>query len=346
MDDMHKPDEVHSDTMRESVIRNYNETIAQRVRGPNVSQIFLGQCLHEGDLAAYFKNGQDGYEWNKVVLKGLDEAENALDENVKTKQQLKTMREFNKYVFYAQYQQDPQPAGGAIFLEKDFVLLDKEPELLVTFITGDTAETDKNYNDPTVFSFWGLYDIKHREVSSGILGLHLINLREDWIEPKHLEDEFMDFYAGCLRHKVKPMYAAIEKKSTGVTLSSTLSKLQGLKVLQIERTRASGSKTARFLEAQPYASSGRISLMSEGKLWQVKDNKLVNIFIQHMGKITANNTHAHDDIADTFYDAVKIGLIDAIVPHGTLAAKKTDRIVNRIASNHAHLQSLREAAYG
>lgn len=347
MDDMHKPDEVHSDTMRESVIRNYNETIAQRVRGPNVSQIFLGQCLHEGDLAAYFKQSKDGYDWTKVVLMGLDEAGNALDENVKTKEQLVKMKEFNKYVFYAQYQQNPQPAGGSIFLEKEFKLVDEEPPLLATFITCDTAETDKDYNDPSVFSHWGLYEIMHRGVGSGMLGLHVIDVKQQWIEAKHLEDEFMDFYAGCLRHKTKPIYAGIEKKSTGVTLSGVLSGVQGLKVLQIERTRASGSKTVRFLEVQPYVASGRISLLSGGKLWYLKDNKPTNLFIEHMGKITANNTHAHDDIADTFYDAVKIGLIDKTLENLLQINQVTQQsVVSTIGRQFAQTQQLKRSAYG
>ena len=34
------------------------------------------------------------------------------------------------------------------------------------------------------------------------------------------------------------------------------------------------------------------------------------ICINHMSKITANDTHRHDDICDTLVDAVKICLID------------------------------------
>lgn len=51
IDDAHKPDEVHSDTIRLSVIDNYRETIQQRARGINVPFIFIGQRLHEDDLA-------------------------------------------------------------------------------------------------------------------------------------------------------------------------------------------------------------------------------------------------------------------------------------------------------
>jgi len=59
LDDMHKPDEVHSDTIRQTVIDNYRETILQRPRGPNVPIIFIGQRLHEDDLPAYMLSGND-----------------------------------------------------------------------------------------------------------------------------------------------------------------------------------------------------------------------------------------------------------------------------------------------
>jgi len=59
LDDMHKPDEVHSDTLREKVINNYKETILQRPRGPNVPIIFIGQRLHEADLPAFLMSGDD-----------------------------------------------------------------------------------------------------------------------------------------------------------------------------------------------------------------------------------------------------------------------------------------------
>ena len=78
MDDMHKPDESHSDVIRQGVIDNYRETILQRPRGPNVPIIFIGQRLHEDDLAAYMLSGKDERQYKSVILKGIDDAGNAL----------------------------------------------------------------------------------------------------------------------------------------------------------------------------------------------------------------------------------------------------------------------------
>jgi len=54
IDDAHKPDEVHSDLIREGIITNFRETIQQRPRGINVPIVFIGQRLHEQDLPAFF----------------------------------------------------------------------------------------------------------------------------------------------------------------------------------------------------------------------------------------------------------------------------------------------------
>src|SRR5579872_1506909 len=78
IDDCHKIDEAHSETIRQNVIENYRETIQQRARGINVPYIFIGQRVHEADLAAYLLEGYDGYEWESVILKSLDENGNAL----------------------------------------------------------------------------------------------------------------------------------------------------------------------------------------------------------------------------------------------------------------------------
>ena len=304
IDDIHKPDEVYSDTIREKVNNNYFTTIINRLRSPTVPIIFIGQRLHEDDLAGNLLDGKDGYEWKKVIIKGLDDNGNATDPAVHTKEKLEILKRTAPYVFYSQYQQNPQPAGGSLFKRDWFVLTDKEPEILASFIIGDTAETEKRWNDPTVFSFFGIYRIEQVGVVSDIYGLHWIDCIEDWVEPKDLEDMFNQFYASCMRYKVKPSFVAIEKKSTGTTLLSRLNQIQGMRVLDIERSSVSGSKTKRFIDTQPYAAAKLTSIPRNGSHTQK--------VLDHMEKITANNTHAHDDIADTYCDGVRLGLVENV----------------------------------
>lgn len=340
MDDMHKPDEVHSETIREGVIKNYQETVAQRPRGPKVPQIFLGQCLREDDLADFFKKSGDGHKWARVVLQAVDAAGNILDPNIKTKDELKTMEKFNPYVYWAQYQQTPQPTSGGIFKKGNFYLLDDEPKLLATFLTCDTAETEKTHNDPTVFSFWGIYKINdNRRVEIEQYAVHWINCVQIWVEPKQLEGEFLSFYSDCCMHKVPPAFAGIERKSTGVTLLSVLDSVRGLTVVGIERTKASKSKIDRYFQMQPFVGKKLISLPRNGEH--------TDMCIEHMAKITGNGAHRHDDICDTAYDAVKIALIDkTIEQYIQIGQTKQDKAISQLAHTYSSINDLRSRAYG
>lgn len=302
IDDAHKPDEANSDVTRQSVIDNYDQTIRQRVRGVNVPIIYIGQRVHEADLTEYLLSGRDVDEWHPTILKGLDGAGNALYPEMMPTEKLLALQEKSPYVFASQYQQDPLPAGGGLFKPDWFPLLDEEPEMLMTFITADTAETTKSWNDATVFSFWGVYEIETMGRKTGILGLHWLDCVELRIEPKDLESAFLDFYANCSLHPKPPMLAIIEKKSTGVTLVSVLKSHRGMSIREVQRTVASKSKGDRFVDMQQYLASQRISFPAGGK-----HNQLC---INHMSKITANDTHRWDDIADTAYDAVRVAFIE------------------------------------
>lgn len=337
IDDAHKPDEVHSDTIRQSVIDNYRETIQQRARGINVPFIFIGQRLHEDDLGAYLISGKDGYDWHKVILKSIDEAGNALYPEVDTLTKLLKRQETDPYVFASQYQQDPIPSGGALFKPEWFVMLDEEPDVIYSFITADTAETSKSYNDATVFSFWGIYDIESYGVKTGQYGLHWIDTLECRIEPKDLKSTFLEFWSQCMRYKKPPQMVAIEKKSTGGTLLSLLDEIRTVKLMDIPRTKEQGNKTKRFLAAQPYLAERRISFPSMGRH--------VKLCVEHMSKITANETHRWDDIADTAADAIRIALIDKTITSSSINTTNYHVIAKELGVKSNHANKLRQNAY-
>ncbi len=337
LDDPHKPDEVFSDTMREKVIQNYRDTIQQRARGINVPFIMIGQRLHEDDLAAYLLAGEDGHQWERVILKSIDEVGNALYPEAFPLDMLRIRQERDIYVFSAQHQQDPQPAGGAVFKEDWFVILDKEPDMITTFITADTAETDKDYNDATVFSFFGLYEIESFGRKTGDFGLHWIDCMEVRIEPCDLHTTFIEFWASCMRYKVPPSMAAIEKKSTGSTLLSSLKDIRGMQIRDIPRNAATGNKTKRFLECQEHVASKKISFTDRAKH--------AEMCIKHMSKITANETHRHDDIADTLADAIRIALIDKTLIHANTYQTDYNQLAHSLTSKTSRVEKLRKSAY-
>lgn len=337
LDDLHKIDEAHSDTMRNAVITNYRETIQQRTRGINVPIIGIGQRVHEEDIAAYLLNGNDGHNWEHVVLKAIDDAGNALYPEAFPIDMLRIKQEHDPYVFSAQFMQNPIPAGGALFKPEWFVLLDEEPTILATFITGDTAETAKSYNDATVFSFFGIYEITSFGRKTGSYGLHWLDCLECRIEPKELKDTFLDFWAECMRHPVAPKLIAIEKKSTGGTLLSLIDDIRAIQIRDIPRTRESGNKTKRFLEAQPYIAERRVSFTNNARHQKM--------CIDHMSKITANETHRWDDICDTAVDAIKFGLIDKTIINLTENKTEYAELAKSLTFEHNNYQRLRKNAW-
>jgi hypothetical protein len=337
IDDAHKPDEVHSDTIRQRVIDNYRETILQRPRGPNVPIIFIGQRLHEDDLPSYMLSGRDERIWRRVVLKAIDDAGNALYPEVNPLSQLLEKKEKNPYVFSSQFQQEPVPSGGALYKVHNFPILDEEPKILYTFITADTAETTKSYNDASVFSFWGLYRVVEYGRETGQIGLHWLDCVELRVEPKDLRDEFILFYTECMRHPVKPLLAAIEKKSTGVTLISVLQEMRGLQIRDVPRTAASKSKADRYIAMQDVIAAKLVSF--------TQDAKHVNMCINHMIKITASDSHRWDDIADTCWDACKIALIDKAFHHNLIEENKRDNVVTSLADAFKEKVQARQAWY-
>lgn len=327
IDDIHKAQDVYSDVRRKSDNDFYFHTVKSRLNDPqNTPILSIGQRLHEDDLIGNLLKGADG-NWDVLNLKALDNGY-ALDPSKHTKEELEQMlsNKATRYVAYAQYQQEPVPVGGSLYEKENFIVLHSLPNISHSFITVDTAETTKSYNDATVFSFWGLYKPETSELtkyqSDGAF-LHWIDCLEIRCEPKDLLNNFLQFYSRCMQFTVKPSLAAIEKKSTGVALVSYLKELRGIRLLELDRTIASGSKISRFINAQYYIASRMVSF----SLGAVHYDKCIN----HMTKITDNNSHANDDICDTCVDAIKIGIIDDFF---SLKSRKEDEKIKLLINNN------------
>lgn len=295
IDDIIKPSEASSDTIRNGINDwFYNTLLSRRNAGEKTPIVFIGQRTHEDDLAGHLLAQNT---WDSVILPAIDDAGNAICPELLNIEELKAMRELQPYVFNSQYQQNPTSCDNSLFKACDFPIFDKDPEILTTFLTVDTAETSKQINDATVFSLWGIYKISHFGKDTEFYGLHWINCVEIFVEPKDLQDEFMQFYATATRYKI-PSFVCIEKKSTGVTLVSVLKSVQGLNVIAVDRTSASGSKIDRHISMQQYINKKLISFTYGAPH--------VKMCIDHMTKINAAGSQKRSDIADTAFDAVRM----------------------------------------
>lgn len=297
IDDIHKPASITSETIREEEVRWYANTLLSRLNDRHTPVIFIGQRLHEEDLPGVIET-VDTVPYKKLIFPAITKANTALWPEAHTIEELRTMQEVYPAVFASQYLQNPVDDAVGIFKRKWFRVLKKPPKMLKTFVVCDTAETSKSYNDATVFSFFGIY------VENNATCLHWLDTQELRIEPADLEESFKEFYTDCLQHPVKPCIIAIEKKSTGTGLISSLQRQPGFRVHAVERSRASGSKVQRMLDAQPYIAKNQISICEHDKHFE--------LCIDHMCKINAKNTHRHDDIADTLADAINLAIAKPI----------------------------------
>ncbi|MGB8807117.1 MAG: hypothetical protein WCC83_04620, partial [Candidatus Rickettsiella isopodorum] len=107
-----------------------------------------------------------------------------------------------------------------------------------------------------------------------------------------------------------------------------------IEIREIQRTSQSGSKITRFLEIQPIIASQRVSLP--------RHSKHTELCITHCKKITANNTHRFDDIADTLYDGIKLGLIEQSILFQNHQRHEVNRVISELAGHFQQVNRLRE----
>ena len=300
LDDLAKPQEILSPKFRLDLQEWFFSTLwSRRNDSEKTPIVMISQRLHEDDLCAYLLNQGD---WDSVILKEIDEAGNALCPSLLSLAELRRLEEQQNYVFQSQYMQNPISPGAGLFKEEYFPILDKQPDILMTCIVCDTASSTKEWADYTVFGFFGIYEIKHFDKPTGLYGIHWLDCLHERIEPKDLQIEFMAFYASCCAFGQTPKFAAIERKSTGETLVSILSTVQGLNIIPIERNRSSGSKIDRFINCQPYVSQKLVTFPYGGKHVKTCINEIV--------KITVEGSARHDDITDVMSDIIKMVCID------------------------------------
>jgi hypothetical protein len=332
LDDMIKAQDSDSAAMLSSLQKVHSQTFVNRRNDPETTPIIhFSQRTSQNDLGGMLENGYNGHpidvyqkSWKKnaVIIPALDAAENALWPSKHSKEYLLALKKNDPYTFFSQMQQEPISDSNRIFNTDAILFFKEEPKILATMIVADTAETVERVNCASVFSMFGVYETMFLGKKTGELGLHWLACHQVWVEPEELVSEFESFYVTCLRHKVKPNVAHIEKKSTGSMLLSYFKKRQGLIVVDIKRTAGSGSKTQRFKMAAPYMAKGYISMN--------EDCEHRKMCTDHLKLITFGGSQPSDDIADTLADGSRLGL-DEKVLYNSSNSSKYDSVADEIA---------------
>lgn len=216
IDDPHNPKGAESELERASTIQNFDLAWSSRLNDKKTGRIILVmQRLREDDLTGHLLE-KGGYTHVKVPSIAEErerivfpvtgrvverEAGDLMHPERDGVEELKQAKlDLGDYGFAGQHQQAPSPSGGGLFTDGMFEYVDRPAGFDYTFVTGDTAYKEKQENDFTVFSAWGVKDgqlyligVWRRQIKAAnieaeaapfILRFQQWGFRGAWIEPK------------------------------------------------------------------------------------------------------------------------------------------------------------------
>lgn len=228
--------------------------------------------------------------------------------------------ESDEYTFWSQYMQRPRALTGGLIDTGWFQRYETLPPLRHRAVYVDTNSGKvEDYNDYTVFTLVGV----------GVDGnLYIIDsVRGRW-DPEDLLKKAVELWETWRptnpRQPARLRQMGIEDKQAGQGLITTLKKRKSIPLLEIPRG-AGQNKLVRCLNVIPEIKTGRVfipALMTD-------DGRRIDCVRYHDGTIaartdwvlpalaecadfSADDSHANDDMLDTFMDAIDIELISGL----------------------------------
>jgi predicted phage terminase large subunit-like protein len=212
----------------------------------------------------------------------------------------KLEKELGPYAFAGQYQQDPAPRGGGIIRAEWWQDYDDEagkefgaksgqyPACEYILASLDTAYTEKEENDPSALSIWGVFRDKNSNPK--------IVLMICWQERMMIHDLVSKVGGDCKKFKVDRLI--IEDKASGHSVSQELARLFGSFDFGIELVNPrtgfikSPDKVARLQTV--------VHLFAEGMIW-APDKTWATEMIKQCATVPRA---LHDDLADSMSQAL------------------------------------------
>lgn len=284
IDDANKPADIHSQTMRNKVVRYFEETLLSRLNNSKVPIVNIQQRLHLEDLSGILA---DKYNFQTLKKPLLDENGVCQLPSQYSPERIEELK-INNYMFVSQYQQEPIILGGAIIKREWFRFYDpsKEYDYKRIVIAGDTAMSVKESADYTCFLVGGV--TKQNT-------LHILQMVHAKYEYPELKQAAINLYNRWqLRPKTSASSLCLENKASGIQLIQDLKK-SSLPVNAIEVTK---DKLARVEEILDYLANGLVMLPGNENYGNNPE------FLAECEAFTRDMVHSHDDIVDTLVHLV------------------------------------------
>jgi predicted phage terminase large subunit-like protein len=228
IDDPLKPEDALSETQRTNVNRWYDNTLLSRLNDKaNGCIIIVMQCLHQDDLVGHVLEQE---VWDVLSLPAIAEQDEeyliesplgsyrycrrtgeALHPERESLSDLAVMREtIGTYNFAAQYQQNPEPQGGAMVKKEwlRYYVPEERPAKFERIVQSwDTANKAGELNDYSVCTTWG-------EKNKHFYLLHVFRRRMEYPDLKRQVKEQARIYNASA--------VVIEDKASGTQLIQEL----------------------------------------------------------------------------------------------------------------------------
>lgn len=346
VDDVIKPKDAYSDTVRAEINDRFDNTFMSRLandgcitdkNGKEVAcsrtpMVIIMQRVHDQDLVGYLLRGGSsdkyhylnipaiiepgvgGADWYDKLIKKQNythaipilydlkrgPGESALWPARKSLASLHAMKKANPYTYNSQYAGDPSAQGIGLIKEDWWREYDEESfdrkRVIRSFITADTASTDKEYSDYSVFIHWGI--TKERDA-------YALDIMLGKFEVPELKKAAVEFWKKCTKLDMRwpsciPRAMHMEDKSAGQFLNQQFIKDGTVRVQPVPRDGTNvNNKVTRFMNAVPYYAQGRIFFPSNHEHTPHCKREI-------LGFTSLGSGTGHDDVVDNVSDLVAI----------------------------------------
>lgn len=349
IDDPHNTEEVESEADRETATTWWKEVRSTRLNDPKQSAlVVIMQRLHEEDVSGQISAGEDYSDWTHLMLPmrhdpdrhcvtvlkwdGDEPAEEWEDprtedgelmwpERFGEKEVAGMERDLGPYMASGRLQQSPVPKGGTI-LKREYWQLwgeEKYPPLEFVLASADTAYTEKEENDPTGFTVWGIYRdrqerpralllwawAKHCELLAKPLERLPDETKKDFDKRSMPTWGVVEWIAySCRRFKVDRLL--IENKASGKSVAQAIQNLYSEDSWGVQLVDPAKDKVARAWTVEPLLAAGLVYAPHEdGAPWVEKVLQQCEVFPK--GK--------HDDLVDSVSMALKFMKDNGLIAH-------------------------------
>lgn len=288
IDDPHKTDEVESDLIRAGVIRAYDEVWRTRSNDPTYgAEVVVMQRLNDGDLSGHLLDENDPglvhlclpleYDVRRHchTVIGFDDPR-TLDGDLLWPERFNSAWVFKQrnlvgpHAFAGQYQQIPTARGGGIVLREWWLLWPPEgqedswmrtfeqdgmsirrmiyPDLDYVLLSVDTAYSEKEENDWSACTVWGVFTDAVRNPK--------VILLEAWRERLELRALVLKILDTARRRHANAVL--VEAKASGLSVLQEMRRLMRAGEFTLFGEIPKGDKVARLHAAVPAFSGGLI----------------------------------------------------------------------------------------